>query len=326
MRHLKTLTRTLWPILLLCALSALQLLASCAFQDRAVRRAYVYGISLYNAGAEGTFPNLRYCDDDAEAIALMLEANGYTVNRRITGTTYSSGPSPDKAQILADLAAVPADTDRLVVYYSGHGARIGSGETAVDYIVPVGGVGVSSPYPFLAPTSISAAEMDAALEGIEAPQILLILDSCYSGGFVSQAGQADIDPPLYGEKDRYGPSPELSISDPEMGTLLLRFMQAGPGASGRIVLSAAGAMEVSWESLGHGIFTGAILEAPSAGADINADGIVSAMEIHAFAAAKVSREWNTANYDDYYWADSQYMDFMPRISAGSLDFAFVRAD
>jgi hypothetical protein len=297
--------------------------ASCAFQDRADRMALVYGVSLYVGDIEddGYGPNLQFCDDDADSMGNLFERNGYTVLRRISGDTNPSAEVPSKAQLLADLASLPPELDRLVVYFSGHGDW---NESANEhYILPYGAItGTPANWDFDIDAFMSAEELQNALALAHVPQTVLILDTCFSGGFVTEGAGIDMLPPSYDPADAYGGAFQSSPFSYELAPpLLFRFMSAIGENPGTIVLSAAGASEFSWEDSaeGHGIFTMALLASPSGGADLSGDSSVSAFEAYAYAARYVNQAWNEAMGMSYY-------DFMPRLSPGSLDYALFSAE
>ncbi len=311
------------PLVRAClVLAAAAFVHSCAFVDRSSRIALVYGVSRYITGPEndGGGPNLRFCDDDADAMARLFEANGYATLRRISGDTNPTPELPSKAQILADLASLPAGLDRVILYYSGHGDW---DEAAGSHcIMPYGSVtGTESDWAFDPAAFMTSEEMHAALAATGVSQIVLVLDACFSGGFVQNGGGVELLPPAYGPEDVYGGIPlPWPFSGELAPPLLMEFMGRGSDASGAIVMAAAGAEEFSWEdaAAGHGVFTTALLSAPAA-ADSNDDGTITALEAYAYAAERVNEEWNEM-------LGSSYYDFMPRLTPGSLDYALFSAE
>jgi uncharacterized caspase-like protein len=300
---------------------------SCRIEDRASRVAFVYGISIYQPQyPEGDWRsvNLEYCDDDAASMAALLEASGYSVRRRITGLTEPTPLNPPtKESMIADLASIGPETDRAVFYYSGHGFR----EDSVDYLVPYGAVSPSGG--ILTGNMVSVDEWNSWLSSCAAGQKICIFDSCYSGGFADRGGGADLSAPIFGPADAYGPTPAYAAGDPRLvSPLLIRFMQGFRESSGALVISAAGSEELSYESgtIGHGIFTGAILDGavPEAGsgrakADYDSDGVVSVVEAYRHAARIVDDSWNRAYGSSYDSNVGQYADYLPHVSGGALD-------
>jgi uncharacterized caspase-like protein len=298
-------------------------ISGCKIQDKANRVAYVYGISLYNrSSTEGSSPNLSFTDNDAASMADLLKASGYTVYTRISGIAGDTPSTyPTRAQIESDIASIPAATERVVFYYSGHGFRNDYGSGIEDYIVPYGAY-ITGVVPS---ELIGATEMHRWLSACSVKQKILILDSCYSGGFVSTEGEIDLVPPIFGASDEYGQAPSPGILDPNLvSPILQRYMAGGDKPSDTLVLSAAGSMEASWEAQGHGIFTSALLDSvtPYAGytgarADTDNDGVISVIEAFEYAAMAVDITWNQgAPYDA---SLLQYADYFPHVSSGSLD-------
>ncbi len=318
----------------LVALGAIFLIgvfSACEFNDQSERIAFVYGISIYiSTEPEGSRPNLQYCDDDADEMAKLLEASGYTVYRRITGntaSTFASGKLPSRQQIKADIASVPASVDRVVFYYSGHGLRTeGEAGAEVDYIVPYGAIDSSGAV--LMPNLVSSLEFHSWIDTCAATQTICILDSCHSGGFVQVEGDVDFAAPMYGPQDPYGPLPSLELGDPRLlSPIMLRFMVSPAKPSQALVLSAAGAQDFSYESGGHGIFTKALLESvlppenslsSRSRADLDGDGYITVIEAFSHAALYVENEWNSGSGARLYEA-GMYADFFPHLSSGSLD-------
>jgi hypothetical protein len=81
---------------------------------------------------------------------------------------------------LAGLAARGDAESSVVIYISGHGARVTSGTQAGEYILPVDCVLASAEE--LAATAISGAEFAAALRAIAAGKVLVVFDCCHAGG------------------------------------------------------------------------------------------------------------------------------------------------
>jgi hypothetical protein len=73
---------------------------------------------------------------------------------------------------LAGLAARSDAESSVVIYLSGHGARVTSGAQAGEYILPADAVLTSAEH--LASTAISGAELAAALETVPAAKALVV--------------------------------------------------------------------------------------------------------------------------------------------------------
>ena len=78
---------------------------------------------------------------------------------------------------LADLAACTSPDDTVVVFFSGHGAHDPTGGDSHEYILPY-----DCDPADLAGTAISGDEMTEMLREIQAGRLLVLFDSCHSGG------------------------------------------------------------------------------------------------------------------------------------------------
>ena len=266
--------------------------------------ALVYGMSGYDGDLY-----LDYTDDDALAMAALLEEQGYTVlSSKIVDAT--------KADIVGDIetaASALTPDDTFIFYYSGHGGQVYSGgadephgaDAPDEYIFPIGSLSI----PFSPELAISDDDLCELIAGLPVSRKVVILDSCNSGGFIGDQPEIDRNPP--------------SLTDGSSGggffdalSAYVYYSKRDPSDvpfSEAVVISAAGERESSYESTlfgpGHGVFTYFFLQTPYS-ADADGDGYVTLSEAYAYAAGKVASEWNR----------STNMDFLPRISGGSVDF------
>ncbi len=294
------------------------LLSSCAMPSPPKRTALVYGISIYDtAYAEGAANsnNLTYPDEDAASMASMLSSEGWSVT---AGIADSSNPANNadasRSAIEAGIAGL-AGTDGLVLfYYSGHGSTI-NGESV---IIPYGTVDTPSEW-------ISVTELRAMFRAAGLHHVVIILDSCYSGGFVDSGATADAIPPIYDSQDPDRRIKYMLFMD-AIGDAIHAYVSFSNDPE-YVVLSAAGAGELSWESAtyGHGIFSYYTLRAfTDSQADADKDGFVTTTELYAYVAAKIQANWN-ADYKTSLVSESgvttQYADFMPHLSGTAYEYA-----
>lgn len=136
-------------------------------------RAVIVGIANY----EGTDNDLTYCDDDAQAIydTLVTASNWAAANIELITDSDAT-----KANILAAISAMGAaaeDGDVCLFFFSGHGSQItdsngdepdGLDETLCTYD--------------LSNSDISDDEFSAALNALPTDNIIVLIDSCHSGG------------------------------------------------------------------------------------------------------------------------------------------------
>ena len=298
------------------------------------RYAIVIGIAKYQD------PNVNTCllsDNDASSLASTLSASGWNIyNTMISadpstnGSSVTSvGPSPTKANIKLALSAFAADhpdASTLLVYYSGHGSLT----SGTAYICPYD-TNNSSTISAFTSSMISVQELDSWLESVPAANKLLVLDSCYSGGYVDKGLSVDATPQAY-----YGQSIETSLSIAVSdGARLFENAFSTQSDPSILTISAAGSQEESYsdvktDSYGNilydssgnmlgvvnnyatnGVFTWFLLKAFSdASADIDHNGLVTATEAYSYARNGILADWdNKLNGST----------FLPHISGGSGD-------
>ena len=296
------------------------------------RYALVYGVTTYTTNQLDTgYPNLNYPDIDATSVYGLLAINGYDeVIRKIRNATLDE--SPTKANLVIDLAyfaSIITPIDTFMLYFSGHGTSANGHK----YIIPYLGVDGSDPFTFNPGLSVSEDDLGAYLEQIPTARKIVILDSCYSGGFISNPLEVDLTPPGYINKTDW-------IIEPAVIAKAIQnyasFSASGSGGispyGNAIVISAAGSNEYSFEygaPYGHGIATYFYLRSPQSG-DLNGDGLVTAMEAFSLIKAGMDQEWNSVApiypLIDPSNPDPDYHDtYAPHISGGPLDYGIFLA-
>jgi hypothetical protein len=273
------------------------LMSSCAVQSLSgTRIAFVYGINVQNS--QYSSDNLNYCVADATSMKTLLEASGFTV-------TIRTDAAATKANMLSDIASLGSDVTAFAFYYSGHGYKSSSSQTN-GYICPYGSIGNTGN--LVSGAMLSVSELQTAVKAVPVFQKTIILDSCYSGSFVSDGSAADLSPGDYSPGSTA--SGEHVSSDP--ASVIAAAVSASanyqaPGDSA-LYITAAGWNEVSIEGGGHGYFTAWLLKASAYG-DANLDGWVSAAEAVAYA------------YKGLIGSE----DFLCHISAASYDWALFKS-
>jgi uncharacterized caspase-like protein len=287
------------------------------------RYALSYGVSIYLSSiGEGQvlsyggvdYSNLSYPDEDAADMTALLAGQGWTAARRVRG--YIGGAStltdeyPTKANIEADvsaLAATAASDSEVVLFFSGHGVADANGKA---YLVPYLGVVDSSTPSVDLSMCISPEELSSMLAWLPTKNVIVLLDCCDSGGFVSSSGAIDASPQNYASSS--GSYSAFSTALGNFGSLLAA--NASPtGAKVPIVISGAGSQEFNYESqdLGHGIFTYYLLASATKG-DADGDGIVTTTEAYAYIVSAINSNWNQSNAN---------LAFLPHISGDTRDLA-----
>lgn len=296
MTRLKRSGKRLFQILLFTVTCTLFTLSSCSFEITATRYALVYGAADY----PGTVNDLAYPDNDAQDMAAALSAAGWVIRE-------TTQPTVDKAVIQADIAALAGDVDAdstVLVYFSGHGSADVSGNT---YIIPTD------------ENSISPSELLSWLDALPCRNRILILDTCYSGGFVTDTGTLDSAPQTFGVYDDGTDGSAILAALGSYSDLLASAFESYDPAT-PMVVTAAGSEELSYESgtYGNGVFTYFYLQAASRG-DLDGNGFVTFQEAYRYARAGVERYWNSIYFSSYDSSTGTFADFLPRISGNARD-------
>lgn len=282
--------------LLLSAISC----APAAIAGAPAKYALIVGISDY---LDEDLADLVYPSSDADSLAGILASQDWTVLTLKDAAATKAGIRAGIAGLFQD---IPADSTALI-YYSGHGTESGG----KAFLVP-SDYDPSSLSPLVSPEELGAW----ISEYIPTDNVIVIADSCYSGGFV---GYSDSSDSISSPYDSAGGSVSISalaaLSD--FGTLLARNAEA-TGALAPIAISAAGNLELSWETevLGHGVFTYYLLESAAEG-DADGNGYVTCTEAYTYAAKAVDREWNRLRYSSE--------GFYPHITDGLRDLVLFTA-
>ena len=277
------------------------------------RYAIVYGVSIY----QPTYPrNLAYPDLDADAMAAMFTAEGFdSVEKRISTDPLLARPS--KANLITDLASIAGmagPNDLVVVYYSGHGGQFDYQGATHEWIFPYDSVNASFNIDFS--KSISDTDLADMLRVLPTKRIVVILDSCNSGGLIGGGIEVDAVPPqLYGHSTWSGIITPATIAQAISNYATFTTSDNG-GASPykALTIAGSGTNESAYESgapYNHGILTYFLLQAPADG-DLNKDGYVTALEAFALAKAGIEEQWNP------HVLNSE-MIFSPHISGGPID-------
>lgn len=313
---------------LIASIFALALAGCSAGGITAPRYVLSYGIGDYPPAGPDT-GDLSSPSGDAEAMRDLLVSDGYTD----LGTRTDSGAT--SANIRNDILGLSSleDDSIVVIFYSSHGTYDMNNDVA--YLVPYDSVdGAGNITPSTAGNLISPSELDSWIAQSGKRNVIVIINTCYSGGFVDPGSSIDTAPQNYGPHDD-GTTPISGVLSAlgRFGELLSKNAHdsANPGP---IVISAAGSRESSYEYSdpyfeGHGLFPYFILKAADSG-DANGDGFVTATEAYEYAVAGIKAKWNSlAPYVDPEVDPNQgnilvYADFMPHISGGARDLVLFQ--
>lgn len=221
--------------------------------------AMVVGINQYQH-----WPQLSYAVHDAKSVGdLLRQQYGFKADHVFE--LYDTNATREKisdllTNTLADPARIKPD-DRVFIFFAGHGMTrsLPSGRN-LGYIIPVD-AGLDT----FASTSISMTHLQDFSDMIPAKHVYFIMDSCYSGIALTRGGVAD---------SRY------------LGEIANR--------RARQILTAGGASQEVADGgpEGHSIFTWSLLQGLKGEADLDHNHIITASELGAFIAPKVSENSN----------------------------------
>jgi len=292
---------------ILFPLAALTALVSCSFvaqgaESRPKGTAFVFGVSEYKAH-KLTFP-----DDDAVSLSALLNRRGW-----ISKAVVNSNATKAAIKNAIEVAAANLDSSSsFLFYFSGHGE---GGKDKEACIIPYDGI--KGKADLATENWISASELKAWTAKLPTKNVIVILDTCYSGGFIETGASLDLAPQNYGKLDD-GIAPSFPLESLGYFNELLARSLASKDQEGPLHLSAAGSDELSFEAdtWSHGVFTYFLLEAAEDG-DEDGDGKVSALEAFAYAKRRLADAWNKKRADWLY--EGRYMDYLPRASGGFRD-------
>jgi uncharacterized caspase-like protein len=213
------------------------------------------------------------------------------------------------ADILA-LSSQITSNSTVLFYFSGHGTYF----NGTAYIVPYDGISDAENPVLDLSNCIAPADLNSLFAILPTKNIIVILDTCYSGGFVSPGSSIDSSPQDYSSMPYFS---AFATALSNFGSLLVANASAS-GAKTPIVLSAAGTNESSYDgtvAMQHGVFTYYLLQAATNG-DGNGDGVVTTTEAYAYTFAAIKAQWDS---------DPYVIAFLPHISGGTRDLVlFVK--
>lgn len=164
---------------------------------------------------------------------------------------------------LTELAADSTPEDTVVIFFSGHGARFGAGDSASSALIPYD----CRPTDALA-TTLPEAELSMALASIKASRLLVVLDACHAGGAATLKSDSS--------ENIIEGFEEKSLQRLSQGT-------------GRVVLASSRASETSLVLRGerNSVFTDAFLHGLKGGAPADADGLIRIFTLFNHLSEKV---------------------------------------
>lgn len=156
---------------------------------------------------------------------------------------------------LADLASSTTADDTVAIFFSGHGARLGSSAARTNVLIPYDCKVSDMPG-----TTLGEVELTAALANIKAARLLVILDACHAGGAVSL-------------KDGSEGGYEEGFDE--------KGLQSLATGVGRVVLASSRSSETSLVLGGarNSVFTTAVLNGLKGGTPASSDGTIRVFDL-----------------------------------------------
>ncbi|BAZ69463.1 MAG: caspase family protein [Pelatocladus maniniholoensis HA4357-MV3] len=200
--------------------------------------------------------------NDASDLHETLIQNGYSQ----TNVTILLDQDATKAAISQKLELLASHVkahDTVIIFFSGHGARLFGGFSSGEYLCPV-----EAEINKIKDTCISDAEFTNALRAIHASRLVVFLDSCHSGGV--------------GEPKDLLYQLEAGLSEKTYNHLVQ--------GEGRVIIASCKSDEVSWELPGmrNGLFTYYLLEGIR-GKVAKADGTVRIFDLFSYISEHVPK-------------------------------------
>jgi hypothetical protein len=320
-------------------------LAGCQLEATSSHNvALLYGITTYDSEyAVGNSPNLTWPAADVTSLAPLLRSSSGGNFQTVISRTDEAAT---RTQLITDIQSAAASLDansEFLLYYSGHGTEgTYAGRGSHSFIVPYGaysGSGVT------AANLVSEDDLRGWLSALPTKKIVVILDSCNSGGFLASGNGNTVpqDTAAYyqalWQAFLSGKAPsswtELSswYSDAVSGNTSFvsawtSALAAGSGfASNQAqVLTAAGALESSYDdnASGHGAFTNYLLKSQTSG-DADGNSYVTVSEAYRYTFDQLQDRWNGI------WgavAEASFATgsalFLPHLSSGPVDFVLFK--
>jgi metacaspase-1 len=167
-------------------------------------------------------------------------------------------------EALASLANTCQPDSTVVFFFSGHGALIGDPTNPTSALLPV-----DCKLSDVDATSLSETEFSSALRNIKAQRIVVLLDSCHSGGAGSFKGGPDHE------------ASRLGYNEKTLGRLAQ--------GTGRVLIASSRAAETSLVLAGarNSVFTHHLLEALRGEGRTLGDGVIRIFEIFNHVAERV---------------------------------------
>lgn len=207
--------------------------------------------------------------NDAQDVAAVLESNAYCgYDARNIHLLLDGDATLDRIRAaLASVARTSGADDTVVIFFSGHGARLGDPADLESALLPV-----ECDARKLDATSLCEPEFSAALQRFTAQRVLVLIDACHSAGAGSFKGGRAGEPLALGYSEK-------SLARLAQGT-------------GRVLIASSRATEESlvFPNARNSVFTSHLLDALRGQAWTRGDGVIRVFEIFNHISEKVKRQ------------------------------------
>ncbi len=220
------------------------------------------GINQY----KNTKYNLNYAQADADGVEEIMKGNSATLFKEVISYPIRNSKAI-KANIVKTFEEIKKkalEQDVLFVYYAGHGVMSEGGQKEKEFfIIPYDVTQLYGRDDMLFEKGISATEIKGYAESINAQKQVFVLDACQSAGALESIATR-------------GALEEKAIAHMARST-------------GTFWITASGSNQFATEfkTLGHGVFTHALLEGVKGLADVNGDHKLTIRELSTFIENKV---------------------------------------
>jgi hypothetical protein len=188
-----------------------------------------------------------HCGYDSRNVTLLLDSQATREAIRRELDALATRAKPD---------------DTVIVFFSGHGARIGDANDPESALIPV-----DCDPSNVSATVLSEAEFSSLLAQIKARRLVVFIDACHSGAAGSFKAIGDI--------------PEFGFSEKSLDRLAQ--------GTGRVLIASSRASETSLVLAGasNSLFTEHLVGALRGGARTHGDGLIRVFEVFNYVAEKV---------------------------------------
>lgn len=226
--------------------------------------ALLIGVANYQHISELPVAVLNDVNDLAATLS-SPQLCGYTPSNVVT-LLDARATRAEVLKAMSELAARAGTEDTVCVFFSGHGAVVGSAGAEDSVLLTV-----DSDVDQLASTSISSDEFANALGQINAKRLLVFIDACHAGGASISKSLAD-----------------GKVHEFKSGYSKNTFAKLAIGR-GRALMASCRADELS--AIFHGarnsVFTTALLEGLRGAADKGGDGLIRVFDLFDYVSEKV---------------------------------------